>query len=105
MDFRQNENYSAANCKPFFIVYGVLLPHITVFFGFQGVSGVDSALWMVQEVNISLAAFTSLMSVLVASRLSKDSRFGVGVGRFESEPQAKRLGDFHHVCEARIAFT
>ena len=60
---------------------------------------------MVQEVSISLAVSASLMSVLIASRLSKDSRFGVAVGRFESEPQAKRLGDFHHGCEARIAFT
>ena len=34
---------------------------------------------MVQEVSISLAVSASLMSVLIASRLSKDSRFGVAV--------------------------
>src|SRR5690606_40252690 len=39
MNFRQNGNYSAANCKPFFIVYGVLLPPHNSIFWFPGCFG------------------------------------------------------------------
>lgn len=38
-----------------------------------------------------------------ARELSVGGRCGFTVGRFEGKLQAKRLSDFYHGCEARIA--